>query len=449
VITALLMADRVTEVFQGIPYVTTALLVVNTVIHLYNFLFTVDVGEYAIQARMVIYYYQYYRIVTSAFLHGGFFHLLMNMMSLYQVGAHIEQQFGSGPFFFMTLWSILLCGTVYCLLSWAAAWLTGDFGWLLSSAVGYSGVLFSYAMVYAYHTSAPTQSICGFCDVPSKLYPWVLLVLIQVVLPNISMMGHLAGVIVGFLLVAGALKWLLPSDGCYTSVEGWESLGAVTRASTYVRATGKSLLSPDIYGSTTALNHGNRGVWAMATGSCRCCVDVFGSVYAYIWYVIETACYICSCTSVTKRNFHDCLGGIYGGLCARCGSCCACVPCLGEWCASQGAGSGNGSSGGGSMVYSSSGTTGGGSGVVTHTGAVTGSSGSGRRSGGNVNAQRSKLLEMAQPGMARDQALEHDRSPGASGQRGADTKSSVDSRGTYMSISRQELMDDEDASDNV
>jgi len=433
------MADRVTEVFSGIPYVTTVLLVVNTVIHLYNFLFTIDVGEYAIQARMVVYYYQYYRIVTSAFIHGGFFHLLMNMMSLYQLGAHAEQQFGSGPFFFITCWCIILCGTLYCLLSWALSYITGDFSWLLSSAVGYSGVLFAYAMIYAYHTSAPTQSIFGMCSIPSKLYPWVLLVLIQVVLPNISMMGHLAGVIVGYLLVAGVLNVVLPSNDFYTAVEGWEALGGITRASTYVRGTGKSLLSPDIYGSTTSLNYGNRGFSAMAAGSCQCCVDVFGSIYAYVWYVVETLCYICGCTSATKRNFHEFLARVYSRFCACCAGCCACVPYLGEWCASHAGGSNaGGASAGASTVFSSGGRMDGG--VVTHSGAVsvTGD-GSGRHAGKGNNLHRSKLLGLVEP----PETVSHDRSPSAT------TKGSGDSRGTYMSISRQELLGDEDASDNV
>ena len=51
---------------------------------------------------------------------------------------------------------------------------------LQSSAVGYSGVLFTYAVVEAHHTTETTRSLFGIVNVPAKLMPFVLLVLLQV-----------------------------------------------------------------------------------------------------------------------------------------------------------------------------------------------------------------------------------------------------------------------------
>ena len=36
----------------------------------------------------------YYRIITCAFLHGSPTHLLMNMMSLYNIGTFVENRLG-------------------------------------------------------------------------------------------------------------------------------------------------------------------------------------------------------------------------------------------------------------------------------------------------------------------------------------------------------------------
>ena len=38
---------------------------------------------------------EYYRIVTSEFLHANFFHIATNMFALYQVGTYVETLYGS------------------------------------------------------------------------------------------------------------------------------------------------------------------------------------------------------------------------------------------------------------------------------------------------------------------------------------------------------------------
>ena len=82
------MSSRAAETFNSIPLITCSLIVLNVTIHLYNFLFTIQVNNYAISSIYVVAFNQWYRILTSAFIHGGFFHLLMNMMSLYQLGIY-------------------------------------------------------------------------------------------------------------------------------------------------------------------------------------------------------------------------------------------------------------------------------------------------------------------------------------------------------------------------
>lgn len=48
------------------------------------------------------------------------------------------------------------------------------------SAVGYSGVLFCYATIEAFHSEEQSRSVFGLFTVPTKLYPFILLVIIQV-----------------------------------------------------------------------------------------------------------------------------------------------------------------------------------------------------------------------------------------------------------------------------
>jgi membrane associated rhomboid family serine protease len=111
------MSSRVTELFSKIPLVTTVLLALNCCTHAIIFLFSLNPGEFAISADLVL-DGDYYRVMSAAFVHGGIMHIFMNMTSLLQLGSSLEAQFGSTQFAFLTLWSTLLIGAVYVLLSW-------------------------------------------------------------------------------------------------------------------------------------------------------------------------------------------------------------------------------------------------------------------------------------------------------------------------------------------
>jgi hypothetical protein len=104
-----------------------------------------------------------------------------------------------------------LCGVLYVALAYAAGGVTGDGGWAAQSAVGFSGVLFALAVDESALTPAPTRSVFGLLSVPTRLYPWVLMLVLQLLLPNISFLGHLAGILAGSLHAAGGLAWALPS----------------------------------------------------------------------------------------------------------------------------------------------------------------------------------------------------------------------------------------------
>lgn len=63
-------------------------------------------------------YWQVWRYVTFQFLHGGWWHIAMNMLGLYLLGTPLERHFGTRRF----TWFYLSCGIVaglsYVLLGW-------------------------------------------------------------------------------------------------------------------------------------------------------------------------------------------------------------------------------------------------------------------------------------------------------------------------------------------
>jgi membrane associated rhomboid family serine protease len=214
--------SRLAQFFRTCPLVTSCILCVCIAVYVVDNL--LDFGEAlsitAVSPSTVFGQLQFYRVVTAAFTHGGLLHVGMNMLSLVSLGSSLEPLFGSLGFFFLTLLYTVLVGLLYCCLGALASLASASFWY--GSAVGFSGVLFAYAVDETSLSPTPTRSVFGLFTVPTRYYPWVLMLLLQVLLPNVSLLGHLAGILVGLCHSAGLLKLLLPSAAALRRVEsGW------------------------------------------------------------------------------------------------------------------------------------------------------------------------------------------------------------------------------------
>lgn len=130
----------------------------------------------------------------------------------------------------------------------------------MQTSVGYSGVLFSYAVQESFLSVGATRSLMGFVNVPTKWYPWVMLVAMQVLMPNVSFIGHLAGLVCGMahtrsvgrgvasLCVPvrlfsplrchrGLLNWIVPSRAMVEAIEASPILASVKAMPSFVPCT--------------------------------------------------------------------------------------------------------------------------------------------------------------------------------------------------------------------
>ncbi len=127
---------------------------------------------------------EYWRLVTSGFLHAGVLHLLFNMYALYILGTMLEPAIGRLRF----------------LLIYFVSLLAGSFGALLLSpdanTVGASGAVFGLmgaAIVVMRHR--------GIDPMASGLPLWLgINLVITFTIPNISVGGHIGGLIGGALV---------------------------------------------------------------------------------------------------------------------------------------------------------------------------------------------------------------------------------------------------------
>jgi membrane associated rhomboid family serine protease len=124
---------------------------------------------------------EYYRLITAGFLHAGPFHLLTNMLALWILGTMIEPALGRWRFGLIYFVS-LLCGSFGALL------LSPD-----SLTVGASGAVFGLM-----GAAAVLARNRGFSLMESGLGIWIgLNLLITFAIPNISIGGHIGGLIGG------------------------------------------------------------------------------------------------------------------------------------------------------------------------------------------------------------------------------------------------------------
>ncbi len=126
---------------------------------------------------------EYWRLVTAGFLHAGFFHLLFNMLSLYILGGLLEPAVGKLRF-----------GLIYFV-----SLLAGSFGALMlepdAPTVGASGAIFGLM-----GATAVVMRNRGMSIMESGLGIWIVLnLVITFSVPNISVGGHIGGLIGGAL----------------------------------------------------------------------------------------------------------------------------------------------------------------------------------------------------------------------------------------------------------
>ena len=187
------------------PVLTWALLAANVILMLY----VLTLGD-----GMTRFYYRYgyipgksagYTLVTSAFLHGGVLHLVMNMLFLWIFADNLEDQFGHVGFLVF-----YLCGAVVSALGFQ--FLSGKSSVPLVGASGaVSAVLGGYVVLFPW------------CRI--KVFYWLLLVFVGIwqvpaivviavwflaqylafrsgVETNVAHSAHIAGFVFGFAVTA-------------------------------------------------------------------------------------------------------------------------------------------------------------------------------------------------------------------------------------------------------
>ncbi|KAL7191104.1 hypothetical protein ACSBR2_023225 [Camellia fascicularis] len=151
----------------------------------------------------VISRFQVYRIYTSIIFHGSLLHVLFNMMALVPLGSELERVMGSIRLLYMII--------------------------LLASSNAIFHLLIALLNI-------STISNVTFND--TVRYAWILLVVFQLLMTNVSLLGHLCGILSGFAYTYGLFNFLLPGSSFYSSIESSSWLSACVRRPNFILCTG-------------------------------------------------------------------------------------------------------------------------------------------------------------------------------------------------------------------
>lgn len=167
------------------PIITTTLIVINVIVYLlsivnYNFILNTFANYY-----LYVKNGEFYRLLTSTFVHANIIHLLFNMYALYVIGPVVEKYYGKLKFLLIYLGSGVI-GSLFSVV------LTNY------ASVGASGAIFGLFGALLFFGYKYRATLDGFLR--SSIVPTLILnLIIGLVIPGIDISAHIGGLIGGIL----------------------------------------------------------------------------------------------------------------------------------------------------------------------------------------------------------------------------------------------------------
>ena len=149
---------------------------------------TVTLIQYGAKFNPLIIQGEWWRFLTPAFLHIGFFHLFMNSVALYFLGNIVERIYGTSRFFF-----------IYFIAAFFGAAASFAFNYQVSA--GASGAIYGCFGALLYFGFIHKQLFFRTIGV-NLLFILVINLMLSIVVPMVDVGAHLGGLIGGFIASA-------------------------------------------------------------------------------------------------------------------------------------------------------------------------------------------------------------------------------------------------------
>jgi membrane associated rhomboid family serine protease len=172
-----------------------------------------------------------YQLFTYLFLHGGFWHLIVNMFTLWMFGATLERDWGTRRF----LKYYFLCGVGAGICDVAVNAAIGNWG---TNTIGASGAI--YGLLLAYGVMYPDQIVLFSFLFPIKakyfvmIYGAIALLSSLNVNSGVSDIAHLGGMIFGLFYLKARMPGL-NLEGARRWYRTWKMQRAKKKFQVYMR----------------------------------------------------------------------------------------------------------------------------------------------------------------------------------------------------------------------
>ncbi|KAF7074449.1 hypothetical protein CFC21_079319 [Triticum aestivum] len=241
IITEAGVSTRLNQWWSSTPFITSGVTIICAAIYLVCLLVGYDsYAEICFLPSAVASHFQVYRFYTSVLFHGSLLHVLFNMLTFVPLGTELERIMGSVRLLFL----MFLLATTNAIFHLIVAFLV-DYNPLYhvsylvdECSIGFSGVIFSMIVIETSLSGVQYRSVFGLFNVPAKWYAWILLILFQFLASNVSLLGHLSGILSGFAYTYGLFNYLLPGPSFYSSIEGLSMLSVCVRRPGFILCTG-------------------------------------------------------------------------------------------------------------------------------------------------------------------------------------------------------------------
>lgn len=259
-------STRVGQWWAGVPFITSGLVAVCGIIYLVCLLVGYDsFYEICFWPAQLVSRLQVYRIYTSVVFHGSVLHVMFNMMALVPIGSGLERIMGSVRYLHVTLLLATCNAVLHLLIAYLAAHnpLHPYPFFMDECTIGFSGIIFAMIVMETSLNGNQSRSVFGLFNVPGKWYAWILLILFQLLMPNVSLLGHLCGILSGFAYTYGLFNYLLGST-LYTAIESTAILACCVRRPGFIiggTSGATATASLPSFPSTTSSGAGLGNVW--------------------------------------------------------------------------------------------------------------------------------------------------------------------------------------------
>lgn len=235
------LPTRLNQWWAGVPFITSGVVIICGIIYLVCLLFGYDsFFHVCFLPSAVVSNFQVYRIYTAVLFHASLLHVVFNMMALVPLGTELERIMGSVRLLYL-MFLLATSNAIFhlCIASLVAYNPVRSYYPVMDEcAVGFSGILFSMIVIETSLSGAQSRSVFGLFNVPAKWYAWILLIVIQLLATNVSLLGHLCGILSGFAYTYGLFNYLLPGSSFYSSIESSSILSACVRRPRFILCTG-------------------------------------------------------------------------------------------------------------------------------------------------------------------------------------------------------------------